>query len=230
MGRKARTTLLLVCLFSSFVIFVLCGSVKTRAEAERKPLDHSDWHDLGNGWKVKILSVERTYYLEALRPFNPQRLPPPKLVQTVRADGAFLIVTILADVEEEAYGKVLLLLTRDSTFLIDNKGEKFSMKGFLSDKTGKMGKIYDPAIIGRGESGSPKEPITRRIFFDVHIKSRGFKLVVMKNAPPIEIYEASPEKSTDSREACKEDCRKMIERGELRQGMTVEECIKILCK
>ena len=44
------------------------------------------------------------------------------------------------------------------------------------------------------------------------------------------LSEASPEKSTDSREACEEDCRKMIEKGELRQGMTVEECIKMLCK
>jgi len=230
MRRKARTTLLLTCLFLSFVIFVLCGPAKTKAEAERKPLGRSDWHDLGNGWKVNILSIERTIFLEALVPFNPQRLPPKKWAQTVIPDGMFLIVTILADVEEEAYGKVLLLLTRDSTFLIDNKGEKFSMKGFLSGKTGRMGKIYDPAIIGRGESGSPKEPITRRIFFDVHIKSKGLKLVVMKNTPPIEIYEASPGKSTDSREACEEDCRKMIERGELRQGMTVEECIKTLCK
>jgi hypothetical protein len=44
------------------------------------------------------------------------------------------------------------------------------------------------------------------------------------------LREASPEKSTGSREACEEDCRKMIEKGELRQGMTVEECIKMLCK
>ncbi len=45
-----------------------------------------------------------------------------------------------------------------------------------------------------------------------------------------DLREASPEKSTGSREACEEDCRKMIEKGELRQGMTVEECIKMLCK
>ena len=44
------------------------------------------------------------------------------------------------------------------------------------------------------------------------------------------LREASPEKSTDSREACEEDCRRMSEKGELRQGMTVEECIKMLCK
>ena len=38
------------------------------------------------------------------------------------------------------------------------------------------------------------------------------------------------EKDIDPEEACEKDCRKMIEKGELRQGMTVEECIKMLCK
>jgi tetratricopeptide (TPR) repeat protein len=45
-----------------------------------------------------------------------------------------------------------------------------------------------------------------------------------------DLREASPEKSTGSREACEEDCKQMFEKGELRQGMTVEECIKGLCE
>ncbi len=45
-----------------------------------------------------------------------------------------------------------------------------------------------------------------------------------------DLREASPEKSTGSREACEEDCRRMSEKGELRQGMTIEECIKMVCK
>lgn len=44
------------------------------------------------------------------------------------------------------------------------------------------------------------------------------------------LRKASPEKSTGSQEACEEDCKKMFEKGELRQGMTVEDCIKMLCK
>jgi len=38
------------------------------------------------------------------------------------------------------------------------------------------------------------------------------------------------EKKKDPREACEEDCKKMSEKGELRQGITLEECIRILCK
>ena len=38
------------------------------------------------------------------------------------------------------------------------------------------------------------------------------------------------EKNIDPQEACQEDCREMFEKGELKKGMTVEECIKFLCK
>ena len=37
------------------------------------------------------------------------------------------------------------------------------------------------------------------------------------------------EKNIYPQEACEEDCKKMFEEGTLRQGMTVEECIKVLC-
>lgn len=39
--------------------------------------------------------------------------------------------------------------------------------------------------------------------------------------------EARPEKLNKT---CEEDCELMFRKGELKQGMTVEECIKILCK
>ena len=38
------------------------------------------------------------------------------------------------------------------------------------------------------------------------------------------------EKNIDPQKACEEDCRKMFEKEELRQGMTIAECIKILCE
>jgi len=38
------------------------------------------------------------------------------------------------------------------------------------------------------------------------------------------------EKNIDPQETCEQDCKKMFEKGELRQGMTVKECIKVLCE
>ena len=42
--------------------------------------------------------------------------------------------------------------------------------------------------------------------------------------------EKSQQEKIEPNEACVEDCRKMFEKGELRKGMTVEECIKVLCE
>jgi len=42
--------------------------------------------------------------------------------------------------------------------------------------------------------------------------------------------EKSQLENIEPNEACVEDCRKMFEKGELRKGMTVEECIKVLCE
>lgn len=33
----------------------------------------------------------------------------------------------------------------------------------------------------------------------------------------------------DSKIPCSEDCRRMFEKGQLRKGMSIEECIKLLC-
>ncbi len=46
----------------------------------------------------------------------------------------------------------------------------------------------------------------------------------------IEMAQESGTGLKEAQEACEEDCKKMIEKGELRQGMTVEECVKMLCK
>ena len=42
--------------------------------------------------------------------------------------------------------------------------------------------------------------------------------------------EKSQQENIEANKACVEDCRKMFEKGELKKGMTVEECIKVLCK
>ena len=133
----------------------------------------SVWNELGNGWSINIVSVEKTHSLK----FSP--LNNLFKEESATADGVFLIVTFWAKVEEEAYKKkVILEISRGLTFVIDNEENKFPMKGIFHGNT------YIPEIVKQGIRGRAEKI---KIPFDVPVKSTGFKLKLTKKAPLINL-------------------------------------------
>ena len=139
------------------------------------PSEEEVWHDLGKGWKVKILSIETFQSLKRSIFTGGGR---------VEADGRFIAITIYADASREAYLKKVFLILGISregdqlTFVLNEKGEKFPLKGFL--RAGD----YHPEFVGQGFRG-PFNEFT--MVFDVPVDSISLKLLITKGAPLIDL-------------------------------------------
>ena len=100
-------------------------------------------------------------------------------------------------------------------------------------------KMTTPVIIyvnfGPIESTKEVNPIGLR---DIEHITQYFKMSVSigENIPinrypqASESVEESLKKDVYPRKACEIDCKRMFERGELKKGMSIEKCIRILCK
>jgi len=64
----------------------------------------------------------------------------------------------------------------------------------------------------------------------VYINNQPFAdtTVYIRNGKPY-LTDAPTKAPTKADTSCKEDCRRMFEKGELKEGISIEECIKILC-
>jgi hypothetical protein len=154
------------------VTLFFCFSLTSYAIAES---EEEVWHDLGKGWKVKILSVEIFQSLnKSIFSGSGQAI----------ADGRFIAITIYADATREAYLKKVRLdvgidvKSEQLTFVLNEKGERFPLKGFLDAGN------YHPEFVGRGFRGPTKE---FTIVFDIPVDSTNFKLLITSEAPLIDL-------------------------------------------
>jgi hypothetical protein len=130
--------------------------------------EEGEWNELGNGWKVMVISIEEESSLR--KAFGGE----------VHPEGEFLVVEMKTQVTPEAYKKkVLLVVDRDTTFVVGEDGEKHPMCGCF------MGGTYMDGIVGRGIRG----PENLKLVFDVPEESPGLKLLLMPDTPMIRLSE-----------------------------------------
>ncbi len=143
------------------VLFLLFSSAALSAE-------EGEWSELGNGWKVMVTSIEEKSSLR--KAFGGE----------VHPEGEFLVVEMKTQVTPEAYKKkVLLVVDRETTFTVDENGERYPMCGCF------MGGAYIAGIVGRGIRGPEK----LKLVFDVPKECAGLKLLLMPDTPLIKLSE-----------------------------------------
>ena len=143
------------------VLFLLFSSAALSAE-------EGEWSELGNGWKVMVTSIEEKSSLR--KAFGGE----------VHPEGEFLVVEMKTQVTPEAYKKkVLLVVDRETTFTVDENGERYPMCGCF------MGGAYIAGIAGRGIRGPEK----LKLVFDVPKECAGLKLLLMPDTPLIKLSE-----------------------------------------
>ena len=143
------------------VLFLLFSSVALSAEK-------GEWSELGNGWKVMVISIEKKSSLR--KAFGGE----------VHPEGEFLVVEMKTEVITEAIKKgVLLEVDREKTFAVDENGERYPMSGLF------MGGAYMAGIVGKGI----RFPEKLKLVFDVPKERAGLKLLLMPNTSLIKLSE-----------------------------------------
>jgi len=128
--------------------------------------DEGEWSELGNGWKVMVTSIEEKSSLR--KAFGGE----------VHPEGEFLVVEMKTQVTPEAYKKkVLLVVDRETTFIVDENGKRYPMCGCF------MGGAYMTGIVGRGIRG----PENLKLVFDVPKECAGLKLLLMPDTHLIKL-------------------------------------------
>jgi len=121
-------------------------------------------------WNIKVLSVETSNMLGYFTGHTFVTYAP-----SVLGGDAFLVVTLRANVVKSS---AVLKFTKDSTYIEDEQGHKFAMKGNV-DKKGN----YDPDVV----SFSLTESGIVKLVFPISGKSKKFKLTVSNSFSPIDL-------------------------------------------
>jgi len=129
------------------------------------------WVDLGNGWMVKVVSVEEFNSLELGRNPGPDWRWSSK---AGLAHGKFIVITI--DIRKEGKGKPLTLGGK-KTFLIDEGGNKYYAKGGFDDEG------YVPTV----SSVIHYQTTESKIVFDVPEDAKALVLKVSPEAEAVKI-------------------------------------------